>query len=91
MKVAVNLIAKGRVQGVGFRWFVNQEAQKSGVLGYVRNLPDGNVEIAAEGDEEAVEDFMTQVKKGPGFSRVVDLLIEKKPYSGRFKSFNITF
>jgi len=56
---------RGRVQGVGFRWFVRETARKLGLSGWVSNRPDGNVELAAEGAEEALEKLRTAVENGP--------------------------
>ena len=67
---ALRLILRGRVQGVGFRWFVHQAAERCGVSGWVRNLPDGGVEVLAEGVADAVEGLVRAVKSGPRFSRV---------------------
>ena len=55
----------GRVQGVGFRWFGRQTARRLGISGWVRNNPDGSVEIAARGDETALEQLENTVAKGP--------------------------
>ncbi len=62
---AVHAIAKGRVQGVGYRWFVQQTATKLGIKGYVRNLPDGTVELEAEGSPESLNTLINEMKKGP--------------------------
>jgi acylphosphatase len=55
----------GRVQGVGFRWFVREEARRHAIAGWVRNLPTGAVEIAAEGPQEALDQFLAAVRRGP--------------------------
>jgi acylphosphatase len=60
----------GRVQGVGFRYFTQAAAAQHGVCGWVRNLPDGRVEISAEGDAEAIERFEGQIRQGPRGARV---------------------
>ena len=65
-----NAIATGRVQGVGYRYFAQRTAARFGLSGFARNLPDGTVEIAAEGPEQALLDFIEELKKGPGFSRI---------------------
>jgi acylphosphatase len=67
---AVRVRVRGRVQGVGFRWYVREAAQRAGLAGFVRNLPDGDVEIAASGDDAALEDFLKAVKRGPPGARV---------------------
>ena len=55
----------GRVQGVGFRYFVARTARGLGLSGYVRNLPDGTVEVAASGDRAALESLAALLEKGP--------------------------
>ena len=69
--ILCKLVARGRVQGVNYRWFVRQQALSLGVRGYVKNLPDGSVEIVAEADDAAVmEKFKAIVARkaesGPG-------------------------
>jgi acylphosphatase len=70
MRVARRYIISGRVQGVGFRYFTEATAQREGVAGWVRNLPDRSVEVVAEGDAEAVERFERAVRRGPPGARV---------------------
>ncbi len=60
----------GRVQGVGFRYFCLQTAQEFGLRGWVRNLPDGSVEMEAEGDEAILQEFLAHVGKGSSWARV---------------------
>ena len=61
----VRLLVRGRVQGVGFRWFVRERARAAGLAGWVRNLPDGTVELEASGAGEAVERLAAAVAQGP--------------------------
>lgn len=63
----------GRVQGVGFRWFVRQQARRWGVRGWVRNLPDGSVEISAAGPPAALEGLMGGVRRGPPGADVTEI------------------
>ena len=64
------MIVSGLVQGVGYRYFALKRAQERGLVGSVRNLPDGRVEIVAEGSEEALDAFQGDLKIGPRFSKV---------------------
>lgn len=70
----VRLIAKGIVQGVGFRYFVRGRALKNNIKGLVRNLPDGSVEIFAEGDEDNLSNFIEEVRFAEGSLASVDAL-----------------
>ncbi len=62
---SVHLLISGRVQGVGFRYFVLQKARETGVNGWVRNLNDGRVEALISGDEDAVEKMVAFCRRGP--------------------------
>jgi acylphosphatase len=68
--VARRFRVAGRVQGVGFRVFVLDAAESEGLIGWVRNTAEGNVEGVAEGDREAVERFATRLRQGPASARV---------------------
>lgn len=61
---------QGRVQGVGYRYFVHREAERLGVAGFARNLPDGRVEVVAEGTDDALAELEAKLKDGPAFSSV---------------------
>jgi acylphosphatase len=63
-------LVKGRVQGVGFRWFVHQEAAELGLRGWVRNTDQGHVEIVAAGKPEELTDLKDALRKGSRGSRV---------------------
>jgi acylphosphatase len=80
----------GRVQGVGFRWFVQRNAERLGVNGYVRNLPDGGVEVEAEGDAHALELLIAELKKGPGMSHVQDVNVIWKNTNKGYSGFSIS-
>ena len=64
---------RGRVQGVGFRYFVLREAQARGVAGWVRNLPDGAVEVLAAGEPALVDAFEGRLWHGPPHARVTEI------------------
>jgi acylphosphatase len=67
---AVRYIVRGRVQGVGFRWFVMREAARLDLAGYVRNLPDGTVEVVAQGAVAALASLESALRHGPPAARV---------------------
>ena len=66
----VHLVIRGRVQGVGFRYFVARRAESLGLSGWVRNRPDGAVEAEAEGPRAALECLVQAVERGPSGARV---------------------
>ena len=88
---AVHLIAHGMVQGVGFRFFVRDHATSSGLKGWVKNLPDGTVEIHAEGEKEILENLIKKVEKGPFFGSVTHLTIDWVDPENIYSSFDIAF
>ena len=77
----------GRVQGVGFRVWVQREASRRGVCGWVRNRADGSVETFFTGEEEAVTDLMLQCYVGPAGSRVTEMVTD--PAKGEADGFEI--
>lgn len=81
----------GRVQGVGFRYNTRREARRYGLSGWVRNEPDGTVEVRFEGDPESVHSFSEWLKKGPPGARVEKVEFKKVPYTGTFRSFSVEF
>lgn len=66
----VRLLVSGRVQGVGFRWFVREAARQHRLAGWVRNRPDGSVELEASGENGAFREFIETVRQGPPGARV---------------------
>ncbi len=84
----VRMIVCGRVQGVGYRYYVKEQAQKLGIKGYVRNLPGGEVEVDAEGERSNLADFILDCKQGSHMSDVSDFFLHDIPYFG-FQHFNI--
>lgn len=63
----------GIVQGVGFRWFVRERARRLGLSGWVRNLPDGSVEVAASGDAHQLDLLRGELRRGPNGARVEEI------------------
>jgi acylphosphatase len=72
---ARRFVVRGRVQGVGFRWFVHREASELGLRGWVRNTDTGDVEVVASGPREDLDELRSELKKGSRGSRV-DKVIE---------------
>ena len=89
MDVGVHLIARGVVQGVGFRFFVYRHATRLGLTGFCRNLYNADVEIEVEGERSLVEQLIQEVKVGPRFAQVTDVKISWLPYQRRFSGFEI--
>ena len=85
------VVLSGRVQGVGFRFFVESIACKYGTSGYVRNTFDRKVEVVCQGEEEDLKQFIDEVKKGPAFSVVTDVRIEEIKDSKEYNIFEIKF
>jgi acylphosphatase len=81
-RIRVRAVARGRVQGVGFRYSARAHAQNLGVAGFARNLPDGGVELEAEGTPGAVDEFLAWSRRGPIGARVDALDAEDIPAVG---------
>jgi len=81
----------GYVQGVNFRYFVRRTAGSLDLKGYVRNLPDGSVEVVAEGDRERLERLAEQLKAGPRAARVKNVETHWSDCSGEFTGFEIRY
>lgn len=80
---------EGRVQGVGFRYFVLQNAEAFKLTGWVRNLGDGRVEVLAEGEHEALSTMLSLLRKGPRSAYVTKVDYEFKEAQGTFQRFQL--
>jgi acylphosphatase len=80
---------EGRVQGVGFRYFVRESAAGLAVTGWVRNLHDGNVELVAEGDQTDLDKLLSIVKEGPRGALVTNVRANWETATGEFEKFLI--
>jgi len=80
---------RGRVQGVGFRYSALDEAQQLGLTGWVRNTPDGDVELLAEGAEDRLRRLVTWCHAGPRGALVTNIEQQWEPYRGEFDGFRI--
>jgi len=84
-----HLLVSGRVQGVGYRYSTRNFASKLGLVGWVKNRDDGNVEIVAEGDKISLEELVEWTKHGPRFAKVDAIDVKHQPASGEFSDFTI--
>jgi acylphosphatase len=89
MDIHIEIKVSGVVQGVGFRFFVYNLANSYNLVGYVRNLYSGDVEIVVEGDDNIINAFINEIKIGPRSAHVSHLNIERSPYSGKYCRFEI--
>jgi len=80
---------RGRVQGVGFRFFVLEQAHTLGVSGWVRNLPDRRVEVVAEGERALLERLLSDLRRGPRGAHVDDVDAQWMEATGEFEAFRI--
>ena len=89
MLVSRRFLIAGRVQGIGFRAFTEARAIVEGLHGWVRNLPDGRVEVLVEGDEESVDRVEGALRRGPASARVESFEVHVEVPSGRATGFTI--
>lgn len=89
--ISVRLLVRGKVQGVYFRFNMRQVAMKNSVVGWVRNLPDENVEALLEGNKEDVNQVVQWSKIGPENARVDEVKMDYGEYTGKYKDFIIRY
>lgn len=90
-KVRAHLIISGKVQGVFFRYMMQQAASASDVTGWAKNTTDGKVEAVLEGNKENVEKIIEWAHKGPPHAIVGDVEVNWEDYSGELKDFSIKY
>jgi acylphosphatase len=86
---ARRFVVRGRVQGVGFRWFVEREAHILGIAGWVRNNTDGTVEMLAQGTPEQLTALRARLREGPRAARVDDVEEFEAQARGQMTTFRI--
>jgi acylphosphatase len=89
MKERLDAVIRGRVQGVGFRWFVTREAQHLGLTGWVANEADGSVLVVAEGERADLDRLGEQLSVGPPGARVDDVSLRWAPATGIAGGFTV--
>lgn len=78
-RIRIHVVVKGRVQGVGFRWFTRSAAKRHGVAGWVRNLPDRSVEAVGEAERDAIAAWTNELRSGPPLAHVTELIEHEEP------------
>ncbi len=91
MRKKMVAVVSGRVQNVGYRAFVLRYARALGLSGTVRNLPSGQVEVIAEGDEKTLNQLLTLLRQGPPAARVTDVSVQWGDATGTLDGFRIAW
>jgi acylphosphatase len=86
-KARMHATVQGRVQGVSFRYFVTEQAERLGIQGWVRNRHNGHVEIMAEGSRYSLEQLLRALHQGPPMASVSTVEVEWLPMTGEFSAF----
>jgi acylphosphatase len=89
VKIAKKFLIKGRVQGVGYRYFADRVASELGIHGYVKNLWDGDVEVYAIGDAVAMEELKRQLAAGPRSAHVTSIDASDEAVDKRYNRFMV--
>ncbi|MEJ2567953.1 MAG: acylphosphatase [candidate division WOR-3 bacterium] len=87
----IHIWVSGVVVGVGFRYFTVRKAREFGVSGWVRNTPDGKVEVVAEGEKWQLKELTGSLKVGPSSSSVSGIDAEEEKYQNEFDGFEVRF
>ncbi len=90
-RVRAHVFVEGFVQGVFFRDSTRRRARELGLVGWVRNLPDGRVEVVFEGEEPAVEAAVAFLREGPPHAQVHHVQVDYGVYTGEFPDFQVTY
>jgi len=89
-KKQIHVFLNGRVQGVGYRFYAQQIAASMGVVGEIRNLSDGRVEVIAEADESMLKSFITKLRQGPVSADVTSVDVDWNEATNAFREFQIS-
>ncbi|MBW3670469.1 MAG: acylphosphatase [Acidobacteria bacterium] len=81
----------GKVQGVGYRFFATRVARRLGLKGWIRNLRDGTVDAIVEGETEAIDEWLEEIREGPRYAEVTKIDQEQKTFLGKFGDFDVRF
>ena len=87
--VRVHVVVSGEVQGIGYRAFIKRRAQSIGIIGWIRNLEDGNVEAVFQGESDIIEEIIAVCNRGPVFARVKNVQVFKEEPRDNLTNFSI--
>ena len=88
-KMRLHATIRGYVQGVSFRYYTFKRAQSLGLVGWVRNIGDGGVEVVAEGEREALDQFLAWLQRGPPAADVENVEAQWETTTGKFRQFEV--
>ena len=88
---AYKIIVKGRVQRVGFRYYILDLAQELNLSGYIANLPDGSVEIFIQGPNEKLNEFKSKISEAPAPAKIKDIIIHEAKFNSKYKHFQTKY
>jgi acylphosphatase len=91
MKQARHIRIHGKVQGVGYRFYATRVARRLGLKGWIQNLRDGSVAALIEGEPEAIDEWIDDVREGPRYAEVTQIDQEVREFSGRLGDFDVKF
>ena len=91
MKENRHIRIHGKVQGVGYRFYVTRVARRLGLKGWVRNLRDGHVEAMVEGEKEKIDEWIDDVREGPRYAEVTKIDQEIREFTGKLPDFDVKF
>lgn len=89
LKTRAQIVVRGLVQGVNYRWFTERRASDLGLTGFVRNAADGSVHVTVEGARGAIEQLLDALRMGPSAAVVESVQVEWHASSGEFDSFEV--
>ncbi len=86
-----HILVQGQVQGVGYRYFASKTARILSIAGWVKNLPTGEVELEAEGDDAAIKAYLQALRTKHPWAQIDNIDINWLPYEGKFQNFQIVY
>ena len=90
-KKNLHIYLSGKVQGVGFRAFIRQNAKNLSLKGWAKNLSDGRVEVVLSGTKSKLDKILELLEEGPRFARVHNIEVEEKEYQDKYSNFKIKY